>query len=159
MIDTKVFAVEFTKLTDWFSKEVSNTFLIEFKELVDNELTTEDFIKACKIARRNLSPHPSFFPSPKFLIDSVLGSLEDRALIDWAKITVDASLLSPVGRRALQAIGGSSTVRMSENPSFLKKDFVATFKAFSIGAAPDELRSPQLDQAIPISRLQARESA
>jgi hypothetical protein len=85
------------------------------------------------------------------MIDSVQGTLDDRALIDWVNILKDTSLLSTVGRKALQSIGGSSTVRMSEKPDFLKKDFIAAFKTFAIDAAPSETRSRQLPAERPRS--------
>ena len=66
-------------------------------------------------------------------------------MIDWANISRDTSLLSPVGRKALQAIGGSSTVRFSEKPEFLRKEFFTAYKAFAVKAAPDDLRSRQIE--------------
>jgi hypothetical protein len=140
MIDKIVFSEELKDLADWFSKQVSDSMKARLYLILSSELSTDEFKQAIIWAYKNCK----FFPTPAELINSVQGTLDDRALLDWTKITVDANLLSPVGRKALQSIGGSSTVRMSENPSFLKKDFCAAFKAFAVNAAPDELRSPQL---------------
>lgn len=159
MIDLEVFTQEMIELQAHFGKELSDRTISRYKAIFDQALTTDEFKQGIVWAYRYCKPHPSFFPSPQEIIEASQGSLEERALLDWVKILENASLLSPIGRKTLQSIGGSSTVRMSENPSFLKKDFIAVFKAFAINAAPDELRSPQLEQAIPISRLQARESA
>ncbi len=155
-IDKTVFSSELRDLADWFSKPVSDSMKARLYLILSSELSTDEFKQAIIWAYKNCK----FFPSPAELINSVHGTLEDRALLDWTKILENASSLSPVGRKALHAIGGSSTVRMSENPSFLKKEFILAFKAFAINAAPDELRSPQLEQAIPINKLQGqRESA
>jgi hypothetical protein len=144
MIDQTIFAEEMIELQAHFGKTLSDRTISRYKSIFDQELTTEEFRQGVIWAYRNLKPHPSFFPSPKEMIDSVQGTIDDRALIDWVNILKDASLLSPVGRKALQSIGGSSTVRMSEKPDFLKKDFIAAFKSFAINAAPSETRSPQL---------------
>ena len=140
MIDKNVFTTELKNLSNWFNRPVSDDAVTKLYLIFSNKLSTEEFKQAVIWAWENCSS----FPAPAKMIEAVQGTVEDRALLDWTKITVDANLLSPVGRKALQSIGGSSTVRMSENPSFLKKDFVSAFKAFAINAAPDELRSPQL---------------
>ena len=160
MIEAKVFTEEMLELQAHFDRKLSDTSFKRYHAILSQVLTTDEFKQGVILAYQYLKPHPSFFPSPQEIIEASQGSLEERALLDWTKILENASSLSPVGRRSLQAIGGSSTVRMSENPSFLKKEFIAAFKAFAIGAAPDELRSPQLEQAIPINKLQGqRESA
>jgi hypothetical protein len=144
MIDLATFTQEMIELQAHFGKELSDRTIARYKAIFDEALTTDEFKQGIIWAYRYCKPHPSFFPSPQEIIEASQGSIEERALLDWTKILENASSLSPVGRKALQSIGGSSTVRMSENPSFLKKDFVASFKAFAINAAPDELRSPQL---------------
>jgi hypothetical protein len=155
-IDKIVFATELKSLSDWFNRPISESDLAKLYLIFSNKLTTDEFKQAVIWAWENCNS----FPAPAKMIEAVQGNLEDKALVDWTNITVDANLLSPVGRKALQSIGGSSTVRMSENPAFLKKDFIAAFKAFAINAAPDDLRSCQLDQTVSINRLQAqRESA
>lgn len=160
MIDLTVFTQEMIELQAHFGKALSDRTISRYKAIFDEVLNTDEFKRGVIWAYRYCKPHPSFFPSPQEIIEASQGSLEERALLDWTKILENASSLSPVGRRSLQAIGGSSTVRMSENPSFLKKEFISAFKAFAINAAPAELRSPQLEQATPINKLQGqRESA
>jgi hypothetical protein len=144
MIDPTIFAEEMIELQAHFGKTLNDRTISRYKSVFDEVLTTNEFKQGIIWAYRYCKPHPSFFPAPEEIIQASQGTLEDKALLDWTKITVDANLLSPVGRKALQSIGGSSTVRMSENPSFLKRDFISAFKTFAIGAAPDDLRSPQL---------------
>jgi hypothetical protein len=144
MIDLTVFTQEMIELQAHFGKTLSDRTIARYKAIFDEALTTDEFKQGIIWAYRYCKPHPAFFPSPQELIEASQGSLEERALLDWTKILENPSMISPVGRKALQSIGGSSTVRMSENPSFLKKDFIAAFRAFAINAAPDDLRSPQL---------------
>ena len=158
MIELEVFTQEMIELQAHFDKELSDRTISRYKAIFDQALTTEEFKQGIIWAYRYCKPHPSFFPSPQEIIEASQGSIEERGLLDWTKILENGSSLSPVGRKALQAIGGYSTVRMSENPSFLKKEFIAAFKAFAINAAPDELRSPQLE-ATPINALQGKWSA
>lgn len=139
-IDKIVFATELKSLSDWFNRPISESELGKLYLIFSNKLSTEEFKQAVIWAWENCNS----FPAPSKMIEAVQGTLEDRALLDWTKILENPSLLSPVGRKALQAIGGSSTVRMSEKPEFLKKDFIAAFKSFAINAAPSETRSPQL---------------
>jgi hypothetical protein len=140
MIDPTIFAEEMIELQAHFDKTLSDRTISRYKSIFDQALTTDEFKQGVIWAYRYCKPHPSFFPSPQEIIEASQGTLDDRALLDWVNINIDASLLSPVGRKALQSIGGSSTVRMSEKPDFLKKDFIAAFKAFASKAVPDELR-------------------
>lgn len=145
MIDKIIFSEELKDLADWFSKTITDSMKARLYLILSSELSTDEFKQAIIWAYKNCK----FFPTPAELINSVQGTLEDKALIDWTKILVDATLLSPVGRKALQAIGGSSTVRFSDKPEFLKKDFIAAFKAFAVNVAPDELKPSQLKESKP----------
>lgn len=141
MIDKIVFSEELKDLADWFSKSISDSMKARLYLILSSELSTEEFQQSIIWAYKNCK----FFPAPIELINAVLGTLDDRALIDWANISRDTSLLYPVGRKALQAIGGSSTVRFSEKPEFLRKEFFTAYKAFAVKAAPDDLRSRQIE--------------
>jgi hypothetical protein len=153
MIDKNVFAAELKNLSDWFNKPISEDALARLYLIFSSKLTTDEFKRSVIWAWENCNS----FPAPAKMIDSVIGTLDDRALIDWVNILKDTSLLSVVGRKALQSIGGSSTVRMSEKPDFLKKDFIAAYKAFAVSAAPDDLRSRQIESApISINKLQSQ---
>lgn len=143
MIEKNVFAIELKNLSNWFNKPISEDSLAKLYLIFSNKLSTEEFKQAVIWAWENCNS----FPAPAKMIEAVQGTLEDKALLDWVQITNDATQLSPVGRRALQAIGGSSTVRFSEKPEFLKKEFIAAFKTFALKAAPDDLRSPLLKKA------------
>lgn len=143
MIDRKVFTESMVELQAHFDRKLTDTSFKMYLAILSQELTTEEFKKGVIWAYRHLKPHPSFFPSPQEIIAATQGSLDDRALIDWTNAVSNTESLSMIGRKALQAIGGSSTVRLSENPSFLKKDFIAVYKAFAVDAAPNELRSQE----------------
>ena len=157
MIDPKTFTEEMLELQAHFDRKLSDISFKRYQAILSQELTTDEFKQGVIWAYRYLKPHPSFFPSPQEIIGASQGTLDDRALIDWVNILRDISLLSVVGRKALQSIGGSSTVRMSEKPDFLKRDFIAAYKAFAVSAAPDDLRSRQIESApISINKLQSQ---
>ena len=146
MLSSKVFGVEFAKLLDWFGKEVVNDqFVADYMAIASNELTDIEFQKACKLAKRDLNPHPSFFPSPKFLIESVHGTIADRALLEW----MDTTRLSAVGRKAFAEIGGSWAKDKTDRPELLKKDFVAAFTAIARQSEPQDLRREAPKVALP----------
>jgi hypothetical protein len=138
MINSLDFSLGMTKLTQHFGKELSPQQLKDFEEILSEELSTQEFLAAAKIAKKRLQPHPSFFPSPQQMIDSVLGTLEDRANIQLQNL----DRLSVVGRHSLEAIGGAFTYRNSEKPDFLRKEFVAKYLTFARNASPDDLRMP-----------------
>ena len=145
MINTKVYLEEVTMLVEWFKKEPHEGFIKQFKDLLDDELTTQEFQKACRNAKRDLNPHPSYFPSPKFLIESVHGAIADRALLEW----MDTTRLSAVGRKAFEEIGGAWAKQASDRPELLKKDFVAAYTAIAKQSEPQDLRRQVPKVALP----------
>jgi len=84
----------------------------------------------------NESMKRKFFPSIQELIEIANGTLEDRALWEWN----DHQLLSAVGRRALNSVGGIYAVKTSDNPSKLKSDFIQAYKSFAKGAKPADFK-------------------
>ena len=139
MINSETFQVELTKLAEWFSKEIPADQAILLKEILSDELSTQEFVTACKYAKKQLQQHPSFFPSPQWLVDSVLGALEQRAAIQFQNL----DRLSAIGRQALEATGGVYAIRSSERPEMLKRDFIANYLTFAKNTSPDALRMPE----------------
>lgn len=134
MINSDVFFTEYTKLCKYFGKAVAPEQLPVLKEILSEALDTMEFLTACRNA---ISDNP-FFPTPRWLIDSVLGTFEDRATIQLQNL----DRLSVVGRQAMEAIGGAWAFRKSERPELVKKDFIASYLAFAKNASPDDLRMP-----------------
>ena len=132
MINSGVFSIEFTKLAKHFGKEIAPDSFKTLNEILSEELDTQEFISACKNAVRDCQ----FFPTPRQLIDSVRGTLEERALTELQNL----DRLSPVGRKAFEAIGGAWTYKNSESPEFLKKDFVREYLAIAKNSPPDATR-------------------
>jgi hypothetical protein len=139
MINSRDFSAEMVKLLKHFSKDLDLDQLADFQEILSDELDTAEFFAACRNAKKQLQPHPSFFPSPQWLIDSVLGTLEQRAVIQFQNL----DRLSAVGRQALEATGGIWTIRSSERPEAIKREFIANFLALAKNASPEALRMPE----------------
>ena len=138
MINTNTFKAEMTRLAHHFKTEFSEYDLSSFKEFLSEALDTQEFIAACNNARRDCKPNANFIPSCQWLIDSVLGTLEDRAKEQLQNL----DRLSVVGRQAFEAVGGSWAYKNSESPEFFRKDFVSNYLTLAKKASPDELRMP-----------------
>lgn len=138
MINSQDFLLEMTKLIKHFGKELDPRQLADFEDILSEELDSQEFCTACKNAKKQLQPHPSFFPSPQWLIDSVLGTLAQRSAIQLRNL----DRLSIVGRQALEATGGAWAIENSESPDKLKKEFLANYLTFAKNASPDDLRMP-----------------
>lgn len=149
MIDPKIFLAEVTMLVEWFKKEPHEGFVKQFKELLDEELTTYEFQKACRNAKRDLNPHPSYFPSPKFLIESVHGTIADRALLEW----MDTTRLSTVGRKAFEEVGGAWSKQVTDRPELLKKDFIQAYVAIARQSEPQDLRRQAPKESLPSAQI------
>ena len=134
MINSQVFFIEFTKLSKHFGKEIATEQSEVLKEILSEELDTQEFIAACKNAVRDCQ----FFPTPRQLIDSVRGTIEERALTELQNL----DRLSPVGRKAFEAIGGSFAYKNSESPEFFRKDFIKNYLALAKNLPPDATRMP-----------------
>lgn len=132
MIDPQVFLVEITKVFKHFGREINPEFLPDIEEILSEDLTTEEFIQACKNTTRRLQPHPSYFPSLQWMIDSVLGTLEERA----ANELKNPDRFSIIGRQAFNGVGGAWVFSRTERPEMFKKDFISTYLALAKTAKP-----------------------
>ena len=132
MIHPEDFLIEATKLFKHFGKDIQSIDLPDLEEIFAEELNTIEFKQACKNAKREFPSHPSFFPSPRWMIDSVLGTIDERGINELDNL----DRLSIIGRKALEAIGGAWAFSKSERPEMLKKDFLLAYKAFAKTAKP-----------------------
>ena len=136
MINSQDFKTELVELCEWFKKDLTAANSAMLYEILSEVLDTPEFSVACKNAKRSLQSHPSFFPSPQWLIDSALGTIEERARLELD----DLAKLSPVGRKALDAIGGALEYKNSTTPQFVRKAFIEEYAALARNASPAALR-------------------
>lgn len=135
MIDQEIFLEQMTELADYFKKDLSQSSIKTFYKLLSEQLTTEEFIQACQNAL-----YGKFFPSIGELIDSVLGTVEERAEREWQDID---SPFSVVGLKALNAIGGWWYVKhQCTQPAIARKDFIESYKNHSKGASRADFAIP-----------------
>jgi len=147
MINSQDFKIELVKLCDWFKKDLTAENSSTLYEILSEVLDTPEFCLSCKNAKKSLQPHPSFFPSPQWLIDSALGTIEERARLELD----DLAKLSTVGRKALEAIGGAWEYTHSEKPQFARKAFLEEYVSLARNASPDALRRRELPLIAPAS--------
>lgn len=79
IIDDVVFAAQWAILEDRFQTRHNAETAAQYLEALEEELTTEQFLLACRRAFR----HETFFPSPQCLIDHALGDFLARAEEAW----------------------------------------------------------------------------
>lgn len=100
----------------------------------DLKMTTEEFVAACRIIRRDRYK----FPIPKDFKEAIRLSIEDEVLLEWQKIITFLKLppgsreelnLSPAGLTAYRGMGGRELAEKDLTNSFLVKDFSAFVKA------------------------------
>jgi hypothetical protein len=140
MIDKLIFSDEIDGLSEYFGKTISEKQQGRLYLILNAELTTDEFKQAIILAYRNCK----FFPTPAELIESVHGTIEDRAIRQWDNI----AQLSPVGKDAFDSVGGDWARRHSEG-NILRAQFIKAFKAYAVGVAPDRLRIPERLPAMP----------
>jgi len=143
MIDQKNFQRSYQTLALVFNKELPNVLLAASYEYLSAWLNDREFNEAIDQALAEAK----FMPSAKELVESVLGTLGERAIIEWY-----GSDRSAIGRRAYESIGGASAVKNSDRPGELEKQFISHFVAFAKGAKPEELAR------LPLKRIEATES-
>ena len=134
MIDLEVFGDEINGLSEYFGKAISPKQERRLYLILNAELTTDEFKQAVIAAYRNCK----FFPTPCELIESVYGSIEDRAIKQWD----NTDRLSEVGREAFSSVGGSWARQNADKPDILRSQFIKAYKSYSVGATPDRLKMP-----------------
>ena len=135
MIDQDIFLEHLIKLGDWFKKEIPENSIKTIYKMLSEQLTTHEFIQACDRAM-----YGKFFPSIGELIDSVLGTVEERAEREWEDID---SPFSVVGLKALNAIGGWWYIKnQCTQPAIARKDFIESYCRHAKGASREDFELP-----------------
>lgn len=135
MIDPAVFSAEFAKLSAFFNRELNPQILPTQYKLLSEQLTTAEFIQACEKAL-----YGKFFPSIGELVDSVHGTIEERAEREWQDIDTPFSV---VGLKALNAIGGWWYVKnQCTQPAIARKDFIESYCRHAKGASRSDFELP-----------------
>lgn len=168
MISTDVFIERMAELADRFNRPLHEATQRRYYELLNRELTTEEFIAAGELAFRNAS----FWPSPKELIEYIrpprdLG-LEASIAFDkvlaigkhtvqgtsWLRSEIVEELGEPAAV-AFSAIGAQGRLRgvTTDDLPWARREFIAAYKASAVDtnhlvAAREALRFPQQQRLI-----------
>jgi len=135
MIDPAVFSAEFAKLSAFFNRELNPQILPTQYKLLSEQLTTAEFTQACEKAL-----YGKFFPSIGELVDSVHGTIEERAEREWQDIDTPFSV---VGLKALNAIGGWWYIKnQCTQPAIARKDFIESYCRHAKGAKREDFELP-----------------
>jgi len=131
MIDKQLFSQELKALSEWFKHPITDDMKARLYLIFSAELSTDEFKKAVFWAFRS----SRFFPAPSEMIESVLGTIEDRAVLQWA----NRKRLSPVGAKAM-------ALRGNGDEDVQKREFIKAYKAYAkeaIISNPSELKMPE----------------
>jgi len=123
-----------TYLSEHFKKELSPMFVKAFYKKLSEQIDTDEFLDAAEKAITG-----RFFPDADQLIDSVLGTVEERAEREWENI----ECLSVVGLKALNAIGGWWYIKnQCTQPAIARKDFIESYCRHAKGAKREDFEIP-----------------
>jgi hypothetical protein len=139
VINRENFLVKMDQFQKFFNREIEDEFLMDYYEILSEELNDAEFEFACKKVFR----HEKFFPTPQNFLDHAKGSLDYQALDAWENKFSDE--LDESGKFALSSLGGKSAIARSENIEFMRKDFLSAYKAHK--TAPPKAPKPALPQA------------
>lgn len=135
MISQDVYLQVITELSEHFKKELSPMFVKAFYKKLSEHLDTDEFLDAAEKAITG-----RFFPDADQLIDSVLGTVEERAEREWEDIDRPFSV---VGLKALNAIGGWWYVKhQCTQPAIARKDFIESYCRHARGASRQDFGLP-----------------
>lgn len=163
MIQPDVFVERMAELADRFNRPLHEATQRRYYELLNRELTTEEFIGAAELAFRN----SSFWPSPRELIEFIkpprdLGLEASHAFEKllslgephpsgtfWRRDNVLAEL-GEAGVTAFSAIGAQGRLRgiTTDDLPWCRREFIAAYKAAAVQngheiAAREALRFPR----------------
>ena len=135
MINQDVYLQAITELSEHFKKELSPMFVKALYKKLSEHLDTDEFLDAAEKAITG-----RFFPDADQLIDSVLGTVEERAEREWEDIDTPFSV---VGLKALNAIGGWWYVKhQCTQPAIARKDFIESYCRHAKGASRADFEIP-----------------
>jgi hypothetical protein len=137
MINQDVYLEVITELSEHFKKELSPMFVKALYKKLSEQLDTDEFLDATEKAITG-----RFFPDADQLIDSVLGTVEERAEREWQDID---TAFSVVGLKALNAIGGWWYIKhQCTQPAIARKDFIESYTRHAKGASREEFELPDI---------------
>lgn len=127
-IDDVAFSAQWAILEDRFQTRHNAETAAQYLEALEEELTTEQFLLACRRAFR----HETFFPSPQCLIDHALGDFLTRAEEAWddmmGRLCGGSDTLTDPGtleRQVLAKIGGGKM--LAEASDYGRRDMREQF--------------------------------
>jgi hypothetical protein len=163
MIEPDVFVERMAELADRFNRPLHEQTQRRYYELLNREITTEEFIGAAELAFRN----SSFWPSPKELIEFIHPprdlTLEASQAFDkmlalgephpmgtcWLRSKIVDEIGEPAAV-AFSAIGAQGRLRgiTTDDLPWARREFIAAYKASAVDtshavAAREALRFPQ----------------
>lgn len=168
MIEPDIFVERMAELADRFNRPLHEATQRRYYELLNRELTTEEFIAAAELAFRN----SSFWASPRELIEFIhpprdLG-LEASQAFDkmlalgephpmgtcWLRSKIVAEIGEPAAV-AFSAIGAQGRLRgiTTDDLPWARREFIAAYKASAVDsnhaiAAREALRFPRQQRLI-----------
>lgn len=148
MIDDVTFTAQWAILEDRFQTRHNAETAALYLEALDEELTTEQFLVACRRAFR----YETFFPSPQNLIDHALGDFAAQADAAWDDIMLrwggNQSVLTDEGslsRKILNIIGGAHTLRNANDYGLrdMREQFLRRYARALRGDATPQIKKAQ----------------
>jgi hypothetical protein len=137
MINQDVYLEVITELSEHFKKELSPMFVKALYKRLSDQIDTDEFLDA---AERAITAR--FFPDADQLIDSILGTVEDRAEREWENFDTPFSV---VGLKALKSIGGWWYVKnQCTQPAIARKDFIESYSRHAKGASREDFEIPDI---------------
>lgn len=122
MIDPIVFTEQMTDLQICFNVELDDRQLDRYYQSLNSKLDTEQFLVSCEMVFETVKRYPGNFPIVKDFVEAVYGTIEDQALKQWSLIagkvqnpsSEDRYVLSALGKKALDDIGGIELIRQGQ---------------------------------------------
>jgi hypothetical protein len=154
MIDQQIFLEQLATLSDWFAVDLQSKAKIFYKQ-VSQFLTTEDFVKACDL----VMAQERFFPPASVFVEKIYGTRETQAFTQLEMIHSNSDEMSPIGRRALEAIGGEWSFKHgTTQQSFLRKEFIQSFMALSANKSVEAWAIPSASSQKLLPAFQSAEN-
>lgn len=146
-IDRTTFIREFSMFLDHHGKKMNELIVQRYLEFLDQHLTTDEFVQACKF----IILEDQFFPTARRIVDVVKGNAKDHAASDWQALlrlvqtgSSDISDLSAPAVAAMKAAGGWRAVAYAEGDyqlEQLRKRFLAAHQTQTTQPARPQLEA------------------
>lgn len=131
MLKFKVFLEGYELLCDRFSVGMKDTVASIYHAILNQYLTDDQFRSAVLLSIQ----HDNFFPSPQSLVDRVLSTSHERALMAWQEVmSADPRQLfewdDSVGWYALRLVGGLKYVHDCDlsRLGLARKEFIEAYE-------------------------------